>query len=132
MQPLTIGELWAIAITLRITLVENLRRIAEGILTRLSASAEADALAERILGEEASEPIAELVAELARKPWSVPFAVELAQRLRDRDPDVTPALRWLNERLAQDGTNADDIVAPGGAAPERDERHGAHIITSCG
>lgn len=109
-QPLTIGELWAIAITLRITLVENLRRIAEGILTRLSASAEADALAERILGEEASEPIAELVAELARKPWSVPFAVELAQRLRDRDPDVTPALRWLNERLAQDGTNADDIV----------------------
>ena len=109
-QPLTIGELWAIAITLRITLVENLRRIAEGILTRLAASAEADALAERILGEEAIEPIAELVVELAAKPWSVPFAVELAQRLRDRDPDVTPALRWLNERLAQDGTNADDIV----------------------
>src|ERR1700684_191697 len=28
-QPLTIGELWAVAITLRIVLVENLRRIAE-------------------------------------------------------------------------------------------------------
>ncbi|MEI9991852.1 MAG: glucoamylase family protein [Rhizomicrobium sp.] len=109
-QPLTIGELWAIAITLRITLVENLRRVAEGIITRLTASAEADALAERILGEEASEPIGDLLAELARRPWSIPFAVELAQRLRDRDPDVTPALRWLNERLAQEGTNADDIV----------------------
>ena len=31
-QPLTIGELWAVAITLRIVLVENLRRIAERIV----------------------------------------------------------------------------------------------------
>jgi cyclic beta-1,2-glucan glucanotransferase len=109
-QPLTIGELWAIAITLRITLVENLRRIAESIQTRLTAAAEADAIAERILGEESSEPITAVLNDLERKPWSVAFAVQLAQRLRDRDPDVTPALRWLNDRLAADGTNADDIV----------------------
>ena len=31
-QPLTIGELWAVAITLRIVLVENLRRIAKRIV----------------------------------------------------------------------------------------------------
>ena len=31
-QPLTIGELWAVAITLRIVLVENLRRAAERIV----------------------------------------------------------------------------------------------------
>ncbi|HWD29387.1 MAG TPA: glucoamylase family protein [Rhizomicrobium sp.] len=109
-QPLTIGELWAIAITLRITLVENLRRIAESIQTRLVAGAEADALAERILGEESREPITAVLNDLERKPWSAPFAVQLAQKLRDRDPDVTPALRWLNDRLAADGTNADDIV----------------------
>jgi len=30
-QPLTIGELWAVAITLRIVLVENLRRLASSI-----------------------------------------------------------------------------------------------------
>jgi cyclic beta-1,2-glucan synthetase len=109
-QPLTIGELWAIAITLRITLVENLRRISEGILTWLAASADADALAERILGEESREPISRLLVELDTRPWSVPFAVQLAQRLRDRDPEVTPALRWLNDRLAREGTNADEIV----------------------
>ena len=28
-QPLTIGELWAVAIALRVVLVENLRRLAE-------------------------------------------------------------------------------------------------------
>ncbi len=38
-QPLTIGELWALAITLRITLVENLRRLAESVVAGLSASA---------------------------------------------------------------------------------------------
>jgi cyclic beta-1,2-glucan synthetase len=31
-QPLTIGELWAISITLRIVLVENLRRIAQRVV----------------------------------------------------------------------------------------------------
>jgi len=36
-QPLTIGELWAVAITLRIVLVENLRRSAVRIMSRRSA-----------------------------------------------------------------------------------------------
>jgi cyclic beta-1,2-glucan synthetase len=42
-QPLTIGELWAIAITLRITLVENLRRLAQAIQRNREARQEADA-----------------------------------------------------------------------------------------
>ena len=33
-QPLSIGELWAVAITLRIVLVENLRRSAVRIMSR--------------------------------------------------------------------------------------------------
>ena len=41
-QPLTIGELWALAITLRITLVENLRRLAEEIMAQQSAVQLAD------------------------------------------------------------------------------------------
>ena len=49
-QPLTIGELWAVAITLRIVLVENLRRLAEAIVSNRAARQEADALADRLLG----------------------------------------------------------------------------------
>src|SRR5947208_11523907 len=49
-QPLTIGELWAVAITLRIVLVENLRRGAKRIVTGRAARREADALADRLLG----------------------------------------------------------------------------------
>jgi cyclic beta-1,2-glucan synthetase len=111
-QPLTIGELWAIAITLRITLVENLRRLAEAIVARLDARKLADALADRTLGTEtkSAETAAAILHSLDQIPWSTAFAVQLAQRLRDRDPNVTPALRWLNERLAAEGTTTDEIV----------------------
>jgi cyclic beta-1,2-glucan synthetase len=111
-QPLAIGELWAIAITLRITLVENLRRLAEAIVVRLSASRVADELADRILGtgERDPEPSAAILQSLALVAWSTAFAVQLSQRLRDRDPRTTPALHWLNERLAAEGTTTDQVV----------------------
>ena len=111
-QPLTIGELWAIAITLRVTLVENLRRLSEEIIARVSASREADALADRILGTDSHLPASEAAALdlLNRTRWSTAFAVQLAMRLRDRDPNTTPALHWLNQKLAAQGTTTDQIV----------------------
>ena len=63
-QPLTIGELWAVAITLRIVLVENLRRLAERIVHSSAARQEADALADRLLGAggRAAEPASVVLA----------------------------------------------------------------------
>src|SRR6185312_11454661 len=49
-EPLTIGELWAIAISLRILLVENLRRVAEQIVRSRAARQQADELADSLLG----------------------------------------------------------------------------------
>ena len=49
-QPLTIGELWAVAITLRVVLVENLRRLAESIVRGRAARQDADSLADMLLG----------------------------------------------------------------------------------
>src|SRR5438132_7744480 len=59
-QPLTIGELWAVAITLRIVLIENLRRSASLILHRRTERQDADLLADRLLGtkEQAPDPVA--------------------------------------------------------------------------
>ena len=48
-QPLTIGELWAVAITLRIVLIENLRRLADEITDGRIARLDADAMADRLL-----------------------------------------------------------------------------------
>ncbi len=49
-QPLTIGELWAISITLRIVLVENLRRAAERIVSGRVARVRCRSIADRLLG----------------------------------------------------------------------------------
>ena len=55
-EPLTIGELWAIAISLRILLVENLRRLAEQIVRSRAARQRADELADGLLGLGPDEP----------------------------------------------------------------------------
>ena len=111
-QPLTIGELWAIAITLRVVLIENLRRLAAGIASRRDQRARANALADSVLhadpgGSDAHPPV---LRGLEGEPLPNPFAAQLFQRLRDHDPETTPALAWLHARLAAQGTTADDVV----------------------
>jgi cyclic beta-1,2-glucan synthetase len=111
-QLLTIGELWALAVTLRIVLVENLRRLADGIVLRSVARWEADALANQLLGVGAGE-VAIATEDLWKStevPLPVPFAAQLVQRLRDQDPAATPAVLQLEERLRVYGTTADEVV----------------------
>ena len=49
-QPLDLGELWAVAITLRVVLVENLRRLADRIVRSRAERQDADLLADNLLG----------------------------------------------------------------------------------
>ena len=111
-QPLTIGELWAIAITLRIVLVENLRRGAEIIMRSRAARQRADLIADRLLGVggHEAESTDTVLKGFDQTPLPRAFAVELVQRLRDQDPKVMPALLWLDQRLLAQGTTADEIV----------------------
>jgi cyclic beta-1,2-glucan synthetase len=117
-QPLTIGELWAVAITLRIVLVENLRRCTERIVSARAARQAADALANRLLGVggRETEPPETALKAFEQAPLPRAFAVQLVQRLRDQDSKVTPALLWLDRQLLAQGTTADEIV--------RAEHHG--------
>ena len=106
-QPLTIGELWAVAITLRVVLVENLRRLAERIVHERAARQEADAVADRLLGlgGRSIEPAATILRRFEGGPLATAFAVQLVQRLRDQDPVITPALQWLEEQPSGSGHN---------------------------
>ncbi len=110
-QPLTIGELWAIAITLRVVLIENLTRLASGIVYRLELREEADALADEWLsGDPRTGPGDDAKRAIEAQPLPNPFAAQLFQRLRDHDPETTPALAWLQHMFAARDTNADDVV----------------------
>src|SRR5579864_137817 len=111
-QPLTIGELWAVAITLRVVLVENLRRVSERIVRSRAAREEADRIADSLLGTAGHAPAAPaaVLRSLESKPLDRAFAVQLVQRLRDLDPRVGPILLWLDERLSAQGSSADEVV----------------------
>ena len=111
-QPLTIGELWAVAITLRIVLVENLRRAAHLIVSGREARQEADDIADRLLGLNGytTEPGALIKRYEGVATLPANLVVQLMQRLRDQDPRITPAVMWLEERLAAQGTTADAVV----------------------
>jgi cyclic beta-1,2-glucan synthetase len=124
-QPLTIGELWAVAITLRIVLVENLRRVAEQIVLSGVARQEADVIADRLLGVSGhtAEPASAVLA--GRHGTTLPdaFAVQLVLRLRDQDPRITPALTWLDQHLTAQGTTVDTVVH------DEHQRQGAGTVT---
>jgi cyclic beta-1,2-glucan synthetase len=124
-QPLSIGELWAVAITLRIVLVENLRRAAARIVSSRAARQQADAVADRLLGVNghSADPDALVRRDTDPQAFSPAFMVQLVQRLREQDPRVTPALQWLEERLAAQGTNSDETVR------DEHQRQGASNVT---
>src|SRR6202166_5124571 len=96
-QPLKIGELWAIAITLRVVLIENLTRLAAGIVSRLALRERADALADEWLSDAAAQMAPSTAARAAEaQRLGNAFGAQLYQRLRDHDPDTTPGLAWLH------------------------------------
>ena len=112
--PLSIGELWAIAITLRVALVENLRRLATRIVEARNAREEADKLADDLLeiaGRQPDELIEELEAAMGKaRRLDRAFIVELTQRLRDQDPEVWPAVEWIGRQLALESLSTEQIV----------------------
>jgi cyclic beta-1,2-glucan synthetase len=124
-QPLTIGELWAVAITLRIVLVENLRRLAELIMHSSVARQEANALADRLLGAggQTAEPASIVLAKRDGTALPEAFAVQFLHRLRDQDPRITPALTWLDQHLGAQGSTADSVVH------DEHQRQGAGLVT---
>ena len=108
-QPLSIGELWAVAITLRIVLIENLRRLTDQISLGLRQRAAADQLADALLkGADWQHAINN--HSTTDTALNDNFAAQLAKRLRDQDPGVTPALQWLSQQLTLQGDSIDTVV----------------------
>ncbi len=112
--PLSIGELWAVAITLRLALVENLRRLATIIVSAREEREQADKLADKLLELASRQPTAlvPLISDRFGKRDKIPqsFVVQLTQRLREQDPAVMPVAEWLEKQLARQGTSVEQII----------------------
>ena len=111
---LSIGELWAVAITLRLALVENLRRLAIAVVRARAQRDEADRLADKLLELASRQPTAimTLVHERLGKHEKLPQAlvVQLVQRLREQHPSVMPVMDWIEKQLATPGTNIEQVI----------------------
>ena len=112
--PLSIGELWAVAITLRLALVENLRRLAVLIVRAREEREQADRLADKLLELASRRPdgLVAMVSERFGKREKIPqsFVVQLSQRLREQDPAVMPVIEWLEKQLASHATSIEQII----------------------
>ncbi|HEX6284240.1 MAG TPA: hypothetical protein VFZ71_05170, partial [Pyrinomonadaceae bacterium] len=112
--PLSIGELWAVAITLRLALVENLRRLAISIARARAEREEADKLADKLLELASLQPTAinTIVGERLGKREKLPqtFVVQLIQRLREQHPSVMPVMDWIEKQLGVQGTSVEQLI----------------------
>src|SRR5437870_8094391 len=113
-SPLSIGELWAVPISLRLALVENLRRLATRIVVSRTERDAADRLADKLL-ELAQRQPNELLSLLSsrlgkRKLIGRAFVVQLTQRLREQDPAVMPVFEWLEKQLSRQGVTIEEVV----------------------
>jgi len=111
-EPLTLGELWALPATLRILLLENLRRLAVIIRDSQAGRTLADAFVDEVeRGAEQTDWL--MPPTLGRLPCPAlrqSYAVQISQRLHDPHPGAAPSIDFLNEWLTAQGETLDGIV----------------------
>ncbi|MGA6993864.1 MAG: glucoamylase family protein [Candidatus Deferrimicrobiaceae bacterium] len=111
---LTLGELWAIPIMLRLALIENLRRvgarIVAGSIDRDLAARWAEQMME--VAEKDPKNLILLTADMARSnpPMGSSFVAEFARRLQGQSTALALPLTWIEQRLSESGLTIEQLV----------------------
>jgi cyclic beta-1,2-glucan synthetase len=108
-QPLRIGELWALPSILRFVLVENLRRLALRVNRARDMRLLANLVADRIAATPESEDLA-ILSNYGTHARDRTFATQLLHRLRDGSHTSSKALAWLESALESGGSDAEEIT----------------------
>jgi len=111
-RALTIGELWATSISLRLVLLENAARISARTVAARRAREDADGLADA-LQRPGSDARAKIDSDHLYLPEHVrlSFAVQLIKRLRDYDAGDRDRLEWLANLVRSLGHDFESAVA---------------------
>jgi cellobiose phosphorylase len=111
---LTLGELWAIPIMLRLALIENLRRVAVRLVANRINCNLADTWADQMVETADKDPssLILLVADMARSnpPLVGSFVAELARRLQGQGPSLMLPLTWIAPRLSEIGLTVEQLI----------------------
>lgn len=113
---LNIGELWAVAITLRLALVENIRRVSLRIIWDRHQQHQADLVADEII-EKVRDPqkLKKAIAKISHHcgkniETEYAFVSQMAKRLRDQELDIWPASEHLEEILKSCHCSLEEVV----------------------
>ncbi|NOT85982.1 MAG: phosphorylase, partial [Methylococcaceae bacterium] len=112
-EPLTLGELWAIPITLRVLLIENLRRLAVIGMRRQTGRELADAFIDQVESSKDENDQLTFPLPTAKLPAAAlcqGYVVQILQRLHDPHPNTVISLDFLNGWLNQQGISLDEVV----------------------
>lgn len=109
-QPLLIGELWALPSLLRFVLVENLRRLAMRVRRAHMMRQLANDLADRVLAAKDGESRTAMLADFGAHAQDTTFATQMLYRLRDGSQNAGKALIWLEGQLEKRGSDAEEII----------------------
>ncbi|HUG66839.1 MAG TPA: glucoamylase family protein [Pirellulaceae bacterium] len=132
--PLTLGELWAIPIMLRLALIENLRRVAARMtaarLHRDQANAWANQMIEAV--EQNPRGLVLVMAELTRAGPAMDseFAAEFARRLHEHPHAMALPLMWLEHQLADRAITVEQLMQIEGQQQAADQVSLGNSISS--
>lgn len=111
---LTLGELWAFPIMLRLALIENLSRVAARIAVDRNDSALANKWARQIIDTAENDPknLVLVIADMARSnpPMVSSFVAEFARKLQWKGMELTLPLHWVEQQLSGTSDTINSMV----------------------
>ncbi|RUT98745.1 protein ndvB, partial [Mesorhizobium sp. M7A.T.Ca.TU.009.02.1.1] len=109
-EPLKIGELWALPSLLRFVLIENLRRLAVRVNRTRQMRQIANDVADKVLATDDSADRQSILSNFSAHAQDTTFATQLLYRLRDGSQNAGKALEWLEGELEKTGSDAEEII----------------------
>ncbi|MBL7857818.1 MAG: cyclic beta 1-2 glucan synthetase [Cyclobacteriaceae bacterium] len=111
---LTLGELWAFPIMLRLALLENLSRVAARIAVDRNDSALANKWARKIIDTVENNPkdLVLVIADMARSepPLVSSFVAEFVRKLQWKGIELTLPLHWVEQQLSETDNSTNSMV----------------------
>ena len=137
-SPLTLGELWAIPIMLRLAVIADLQQVSRHLATVITMRQSAAMWADKLHAVVAQQP-SNLVVALSQLATAAQngslltpaFVAEFTRRLQGSPhPALGDALTWLEQRLGEKGTSVERLVSEENQAQTSDQQSMGNGITS--